>query len=628
MDISEELNFNSTEEIKVPEKITEQIIGQDKAVEIIKKAAKQRRHVLLIGRPGTGKSMLGKALSEQLEKSNLIDVLSYPNLSDENEPIIKLHPSGKGTDLVQKAKADVSSKHMNRQVLFIFLAIVALLIPWWIRETYGDIMAAASLIGGLVFVGALAVSINLPSKKAKNIEPKLLVDTSTSETAPFVDATGAHAGALLGDVLHDPFQSGGLGTPAHLRVQAGSIHRANGGVLFIDETATLDHHSQQELLTTLQEKKYPITGQSERSAGAMVRTQPAPCDFILIAAGNTETIKKMHPALRSRIRGYGYEVYMNDTIPDTPENRLKLARFVAQEVTNDGKIPHFSKDAVNEIISEARKRASRKGYLTLVLRDLGGLVRAAGDLALEEGKEVVKPGHVFRAKKLARTLEQQIADDYIAKKKEYEVIKTGGQLKGRVNGLAVLGGRDAGSGIVLPIEAAVTLGVGGTRKIHSTGQLGKIAKEAITNVSAIIKKYFGEDMKQYDIYVQFLQTSEGVEGDSASIAIAIAILSALKNIPIRQDTALTGSLSIQGQVLPVGGITHKIEAAIEAKLKQVIVPEANLKDVVLTEEQRSKIKIIPAKHFSDIIEHVFGEGKELLIEEMRKDYESSNRNFR
>ena len=102
--------------------------------------------------------------------------------------------------------------------------------------------------------------------------------------------------------------SGGLGTPANERVVAGMIHKAHMGVLFIDEIATLQAHTQQELLTSLQEGKYAITGQSERSAGAMVRTEAVPCNFVLIAAGNLETLKHMHPALRSRIRGYGYEV--------------------------------------------------------------------------------------------------------------------------------------------------------------------------------------------------------------------------------------------------------------------------------------------------------------------------------
>ncbi len=611
-----ELKFKSTAEIKIPKLIAEQIIGQDHAVNIIKKAAQQRRHVLLIGTPGTGKSMLGQALAEMLPKSKLIDVLTYPNLIDENCPLITELPAGQGYKEVQKIKIKASSSARNQQALFFGLSLFALIIPWWIRDIYGDIMAAATLIAGMLFVGALALSFGM-LKKNKFIEPKLITDNSGSKKAPFVDASGAHAGALLGDCLHDPFQSGGLGTPAHLRVQAGAIHRANGGVLFIDETSTLDPHSQQELLTAMQEKKYPITGQSERSAGAMVRTRPVPCDFILVAAGNTETAQRLHPALRSRIRGYGYEIYMNDTILDTPENREKIARFIAQEVVKDGKILHFSLQAVDEIIKEARKRASRKGHLTLVLRDLGGLVRAAGDVALEEGAKLVQPEHILKAKSLARTLEQQIADRYIERKKEYEVILTEGSAEGRVNGLAVIGGESAFSGIVLPIEAEVTRG--SKKEWKATGKLGQIAKEAIINVSAIIRKLFEEDIRKYDVYIQFLQTPEGVEGDSASIAVATAIISALKGVPVRQDTALTGSLSVRGEVLPVGGVTSKIEAAIEASLKQVIIPASNLKDVVLPKDKERKIKIIPVNNIIQVLEGALvWKGKEKILAAIKK----------
>lgn len=351
----------------------------------------------------------------------------------------------------------------------------------------------------------------------------------------------------------------------------------------------------------------------------MVRTRPVPCDFILVAAGNTETAQRLHPALRSRIRGYGYEIYMNDTIPDTPENREKIARFIAQEVAKDGKILHFSLQAVDEIIKEARKRASRKGHLTLVLRDLGGLVRAAGDVALEEGAKLVQPEHILKAKSLARTLEQQIADRYIERKKEYEVILTEGSAEGRVNGLAVIGGESAFSGIVLPIEAEVTREPGNKKEWRATGKLGQIAKEAIINVSAIIKKLFEEDIRKYDVYIQFLQTPEGVEGDSASIAVATAIISALKGVPVRQDTALTGSLSVRGEVLPVGGVTSKIEAAIEASLKQVIIPASNLKDVVLPKDKERKIKIIPVNNIIQVLEGALvWKGKEKILAAIKK----------
>jgi len=413
--------------------------------------------------------------------------------------------------------------------------------------------------------------------------------------------------------------SGGLGTPAHERIIPGMIHRANDGVLFIDEIATLQPTTQQELLTAMQEKKYSITGQSERSSGAMTRTEACPCDFVLVASGNVETVNKIHPALRSRIRGYGYEVYMNNTMDDNEENRNKIEQFIAQEVSKDQKIPHFSKDAVEEIINQAKKMAGTSGKLTLRLRELGGLVRSAGDLANEEKATLVETKHIIAAMKIARPLEQQMADKYIENKKKYEVIITSGQKVGRVNGLAVIGSNVAYSGIVLPIESEITKG-GKKAEFIATGKLGQIAKEAVKNVSAIVLKLFGEDIiSKYDIFIQFIQTYEGVEGDSASIAVATAIISALKQVPVKQEVAMTGSLSIRGEVLAIGGVTAKIEAAIEAGIKNVIIPKANEKDVILSKETHKKINIIPAADIYEVLEKALEwKGKENILRQIKQ----------
>ena len=614
--MAKEVSFKTTKDIQVSDKIIGQVIGQEEAVNVIKKAAEQRRHVLLIGDPGTGKSMLGMALAELLPKEKLVDVVSFPNLNDENQPLIRVIPAGKGRELVMKSRIEGTNLFKNQNIIIFILVIISMFAPWWVRAQYkSDIMFAAFFLGGMLFLAAFIIFMNLGKKMNPKVSvPKVIVDNFNKKQAQFLDATGAHAGALLGDVLHDPFQSGGLGTPAHERVVAGMIHKANMGVLFVDEIATLQPATQQELLTSLQEGKYAITGQSERSAGAMVRTEAVPCNFILVAAGNLETVKNMHPALRSRIRGYGYEIYMKETMKDTLENRDKIAIFVAQEVVKDKKIPHFSREAVDAIIEEARKMANRKGHLTLRLRELGGLIRAAGDIAKEQNAEFVMKKHIMNAKKIARTLEQQIADKYIEQKKEYEVIVTKGNKIGRVNGLAVIGGSEAYSGIILPIESQVTPGGKGT-EIIATGQLGKIAKESIKNVSAIIKKYFGEDIKEtYDIYVQFMQTYEGVEGDSASIAVATSIISAFKDIPVKQNFAMTGSLSVRGEVLPVGGVSSKVEAAIEAGIKNVIVPKANLKDIIIDPEMVSKIRIIPVETINDVLKEVLNwNGKEDIL---------------
>lgn len=405
--------------------------------------------------------------------------------------------------------------------------------------------------------------------------------------------------------------SGGLGTPPHLRVEPGLIHRASGGVLFVDEIATLSARSQQELLTAMQEKKYSITGQSENSSGAMTRTDAVPCDFVLVAAGNYKDLEKVHPALRSRIRGYGYEVYMNLDMEDSEENRKKIAQFVAQEVRKDAKIPHFSWAAVQEIIFEARRRAGRKNKLTLKLRDLGGLVRAAGDLAKEKRHALVMTEDVFEAKLAARTLEQQMVGKILDMRKDYEIYLIEGSRVGRVNGLAVSGDGDAG--LILPIEAEVAPAQSSAEgKIIATGKLGAIAKEAVQNVSALLKKLSGKDVSKHDLHIQFLQSYEGVEGDSASISVATAVISAMEQIPIRQNLAMTGSLSVRGEVLPVGGVTAKVSSAIKAGFKEVIVPKANLEDIVLSEEDRKKIHIIPVSTLSEVLDVAFEKNDQTL----------------
>src|SRR3989344_2105283 len=306
------LKYKTTADLKVSKDTIGQVIGQEQAVKIIKKAALQRRHVLLIGEPGTGKSMLGLAMSELLPKEKMQDIISVPNQDDENQPKIQTLPAGKGKELLARAKLESMGEFRIQNIIIFILAIFSMFAPWWARSYYkSDVIFAAFFLGGMVFIVAAVLFINMGKRfNQKILFPRIIVDNNKKDHAPFFDATGAHAGALLGDILHDPFQTGGLGTPPHERVVAGMIHKANMGVLFIDELGNLQPATQQELLTSLQEGKYSITGQSERSAGAMVRTEPVPCSFVLVAAGNMESMRHMHPALRSRIRGYGYEVYM------------------------------------------------------------------------------------------------------------------------------------------------------------------------------------------------------------------------------------------------------------------------------------------------------------------------------
>ncbi|WP_094227692.1 ATP-dependent protease LonB [Methanolobus psychrotolerans] len=599
-------NFETTDSIDVPELLIDQIIGQEHAVEVVKKAASQRRHVMMIGSPGTGKSLLAKAMAELLPKEELQDIMAYPNPEDNNNPKIRSVPAGKGREIVMAHKLEAQKKVQSRNMLMMILIFGIIIYSFYVNELLWGIIAAIMIL--------LLTRQFMP--KEEMMIPKLIVSNYQKEHAPFLDATGTHAGALLGDVRHDPFQSGGLETPAHDRVESGDIHKSHKGVLFIDEINTLNLESQQSMLTALQEKEYPITGQSERSSGALVKTEPVPCDFIMVAAGNLDAMEKMHPALRSRIKGYGYELFMRDSMEDTPENRKSLVRFVAQEVLRDGHLPPFDKEAVDEVIREAQRRAGRKGHLTLKLRDLGGLVRVAGDIAHSEDAAVTTAKHVLAAKKMARSIEQQLADSYLERKNDYQLFKKTGSAVGRVNGLAVMGGD---SGIVLPIMAGVTPSLSNSEgKVIATGMLKDIAKEAVQNVSAVIKNITGNDITNHDIHIQFIGTYEGVEGDSASISIATAVISALENIPIDQSVAMTGSLSVRGDVLPIGGATYKIEAAARAGIKKVIIPKSNEDDVLIEEAYRDKIEIVPVTNIIEVIEHsLVGPDKNRIVEKLK-----------
>src|SRR3989475_6022537 len=185
--------------------------------------------------------------------------------------------------------------------------------------------------------------------------------------------------------------------------------------MFIDEFPHLGL-MQRFILTAMQEKRFPISGRNPQSAGASVRVDNVPCDFIFVGACNIQDLPNILSPLRSRITGSGYEVLVEVAMEDNDRNRTKIVQFVAQEIAVDKRIPPASREAIKMIIEESRRRAkeidNRDHGLTLRLRELGGLIRAAGDLAVMERSGTIEGAHIAKAIKIAKSAEQQIKDRY------------------------------------------------------------------------------------------------------------------------------------------------------------------------------------------------------------------------
>ncbi len=463
-------SLETTEQVITPKNPFQRIIGQEHAVTIVQSAVKQRRHVLLCGVPGIGKSMLAKAAYSLLDPpTQEIRLRHNKALPDRPIVVISQIEIDESPNRTISAPSNIFYSTPDRLPIEIAIKMgyrcsicSSLSTPseptctncgtdkrcdWSESDSYHglfrmlDVVREPALrtVTSLEEIGndsyhmiyersgenEIAVTRekleeNSVAKEPQRIDAeRVLVGRNTNR---FIRVSGTSHVELLGDVKHDPYGSAEtLGMAAYQRVIPGAIHEAHEGILYIDEVSALGPH-QSHLLTVMQERIYSISGHNPLSSGAAVRVDDVPCDFILFASCNTENIDGILPALRSRIRGYGYEIMLASWIEKNQQNIDEIIRFIAQTIEEDGKIPHFKTESVKEVLRVAEKMAlqfdGKRNALTLRLRELGGLVRIAGDLAVQEDETLVQPNHVTNAEVLSRGID--IGNTYSAMYKSPE----------------------------------------------------------------------------------------------------------------------------------------------------------------------------------------------------------------
>ena len=407
------------------------------------------------------------------------------------------------------------------------------------------------------------------------------------KNAPFVETDGTTlrwdprdvTNPLLGSV-HDPIYQGAQKQLAESGVpepKPGLVTEAHGGILFIDEIGEMDIMLQNKLLKVLEDKRvffessyYDPTDEKVPPYVRMLFEHGAPADFVLIGA-TTRDAASLNPALRSRCA----EIYFE---PLTPAHIVEIVNNAAKKlnVELDAEIAAM----ISEYTIEGRKAIN-------ILAD-------AYSLALDRDAEKVLS--IDRPIKIEKQDIYEVAQvsrlyQFVTKKASSKA------MVGHIFGLGVSGF----IGSVIEIEAVVFPAEKGKGTIRFNETAGSMAKDSVFNAASVLRQVTGKDIHDFDVHINVIGGGN-IDGPSAGTAILAALVSAVTGKKIRQDVAVTGEISLQGKVRPVGGVFEKAYGAKQAGIKTLVIPKENAKDIP---KGHLGLKIFPVETAQEAFEKIF-----------------------
>lgn len=436
---------------------------------------------------------------------------------------------------------------------------------------YGPPGVGKTAAARVILEAAKQIPISPFKKEAKFVE----IDATTLR----FDERGI-ADPLIGSV-HDPIYqgAGAYGVAGVPQPKPGAVTKAHGGILFIDEIGELHPIQMNKLLKVLEDRRvflesayYSSEDTNTPSHIHEIFQRGLPADFRLVGA-TTRTADEIPPAIRSRCVEVYFRMLTAEEIMTIAKNAAAKGNFKIEE-------------GVDKLIAKYAKNG----------REAVNIVQIAGGIVQVEDRTLIT----------RKDIEWVVEFGHYSPRIEKKI--TVGEQVGCINGLAVFG--DC-TGMVMDIEASAIAVGSGKGNIKITGIIEEeemdgrgqklkrtsSAKASVENVLTVLKKFMDIDYREYDIHLNF-PGGIPIDGPSAGIAIATAVYSAMKNIPIRGDIAMTGEISIRGKVKPVGGVVAKVEAARLAGIKKVLVPKENWQELF----EEMDIEVVAVEDIMEVME--------------------------